>query len=71
MRKTGIGRELRNESIACRLCSLNFVDMALREELDYCAAHPLRLSFSFAFYHEIWIYVFDILKEKTHQNLAF
>ena len=26
MRKTGKGKELRNERMACRACSLNFVD---------------------------------------------
>ena len=31
MGKTGIGRELGNESIACRPCSLNFVDKSLRQ----------------------------------------
>ena len=30
MRKTGMGREVRNESIACRPCSLNFVDKLLK-----------------------------------------
>ena len=35
MHKTGIGRELRNESIACRPCSLNIVDKSLREVLDF------------------------------------
>ena len=53
MRKTEIGRTLRNESIACRSCSLNSVDKSLGEVLDFCAAHLLRLSFLFAFYHEI------------------
>ena len=47
MRKTGKGREIRNESIACRPCSLNFVDEPLMEVLDFCAAHLLRLSFPF------------------------
>ena len=47
MRKTGIGRELRNESIACRPCSHNFFDKSLREVLDFCAAHLLRVSFPF------------------------
>ena len=39
MRKTGIGRELKNESVACRPCSLNFADKSLREvyiKNDYC-----------------------------------
>ena len=44
MRKTGMGRELRKESIACRPCSLNFDDKLLREVPDFCAAHLLRLS---------------------------
>ena len=47
MRKTGMGRELRKESIACRPCSLNFDDKLLREVSDFCAAHLLRLSFPF------------------------
>ena len=47
MRTTGIGRELRNESIACQRCSLNFVDKSLRDVFDFCAAHLLRLSFPF------------------------
>ena len=47
MRKTGMGRELRKESIACRPCSLNFDDKLLREVPDFCAAHILRLSFPF------------------------
>ena len=34
---------LRNESIACRPRSLNFVDKLLREVLDFCAAHLLPL----------------------------
>ena len=34
MRKTRMGRELRKESIACRPCSLNFVDKLLREVPD-------------------------------------
>ena len=38
MRKTGMGRELRKESIACRPCSLNFDDKLLREVPDFCAA---------------------------------
>ena len=45
--KAGIGRELRNESIACRPCSFNVFDKLLREVLDFCAAHLLRLSFPF------------------------
>ena len=46
MRNTGIGRELRNVSIACRLCSFNFVNYKLLGEvLDFCAANILRLSF--------------------------
>ena len=45
--KTGMGRELRKESIACRPCSLNFDDKLLREVPDFCAAHLLRLSFPF------------------------
>ena len=40
-------RELRNECISCRPCSLNFVDKILREVLDFCVAHLLRLSFPF------------------------
>ena len=52
MHKTGMGRELRNESIACRPCSLNFVDKLLREVLDVCLAHLLRLSFRFSLLHE-------------------
>ena len=44
MHKTGIGRELRNESFACRPCSLNFVDKLLREVLDFWKACILRLS---------------------------
>ena len=47
MRKTGMGRELRKESIACRPCSLNVDDKLLREVPDFCAAHLLRLSFPF------------------------
>ena len=39
MRKTGMGRELRKESIACRPCSLNFDNKLLREVPDFCAAH--------------------------------
>ena len=62
MRKTGMGRELRKESIACRPCSLNFDDKLLREVPDFCAAQ--RLSCLFAFYHEICVYVFEFLKEK-------
>ena len=38
--------------------------------IELFAAHLLRLSFLFALYHEIWIYVLKILKEETHQNLA-
>ena len=45
--KTGMGRELRKESIACRPCSLNFDDKLLREVPDFCAALLLRLSFPF------------------------
>ena len=47
MRNTGMGRELKKESIACRPCSLNFDDKLLREVPDFCAAHLLRLSFPF------------------------
>ena len=47
MRKTGIGRELRNESIACRPWSLNLADKSLREVLHFCAVHLLRLTFPF------------------------
>ena len=47
MRKTGVGRELRKESIACRPYSLNFDDKLLREVPDFRAAHLLRLSFPF------------------------
>ena len=47
MCKTGMGRELRKESIACRPCSLNFDDKLFREVPDFCAAHLLRLSFPF------------------------
>ena len=47
MRKTGMGRELRNESIACRPCSLNIDDKLLWEVPDFYAAHLLRLSFPF------------------------
>ena len=42
MGMTGIGGELRNKSIAC---SLNFVEKSLREVLDFCAVHLLRLFF--------------------------
>ena len=70
MRKIGIGREVRNESITCRPCSINFVDKSLREVIDFCTSHLLCFNF-FAFYHEICIYVFEILIEKTHQNLVF
>ena len=69
--KTGMGRELRKESIACRPCSLNFDDKLKRKVPDFCAAHLLRCHFLFAFYHEICVYIFEFLKEKTHQNLAF
>ena len=37
--KTGMGRELRKQSIACRPCSLNFDDKLLRKVPDFCAAH--------------------------------
>ena len=47
MGKTGMGRELRKERIACRPCSLNFDDKLLREVPDFCAAYLLRLSFPF------------------------
>ena len=47
MRKTGMGRELRKESIASRPCSLNFDDKLMREVPDFCAAYLLRLSFPF------------------------
>ena len=57
MRKTGMGKELRKESIACRPCSLNFYDKLIREVPDFFAAHLLRLSFPFAFYHEICVYI--------------
>ena len=64
MRKTGMGRELRKESVARRPCTLNFDDKLIREVPDFCAAHLLHLSFPFAFYHEICVYVFEFLKEK-------
>ena len=46
MRKNGMGRELRKESIACRPCSLNFDDKLLREVPDFlqhifCVCHFL------------------------------
>ena len=47
MHKTGIGRELRGGSIACRICSPSFVDKSLRKVLDFCAEYILRLSFPF------------------------
>ena len=58
MHKTGIGRELigrelRNESIACRPCSLRFVDKSLREKIDLFAAHLLRLSFPVCLLHTL------------------
>ena len=71
MHKTEKGRELRNKSSVCRLCSLNFVDKSLREVLDFLQHIFYVCHFLFAFYHEIWIYVFEILKKKTHQNLEF
>ena len=46
-RKTGMRRELRKESIACRPCSLNFDDKLLRGVPDFRAVHLLRLSFPF------------------------
>ena len=64
MRKTGIGRGLRNESITCRPLSLNSVDKSLREVLDFLCRTSFTFVISFAFYHEIWIYVFEILREK-------
>ena len=71
MRKTGMGREPRKEIIACRPCSLNFDDKLLREEPVFVLHIFYVCHFFFAFYHEICVYVFEFLKEKTHQNLAF
>ena len=72
MRKTGMGRELRKESIACRPCSLNFDDKLLRKVPAFLCSTSFTFVVSFfAFYHEICVYVFEFLKEKTHQNLAF
>ena len=69
----GIGGELRNESIACRPCSINFVYKLLREVLDFCAAHILLLSFLFflPFTMRSGFTFSNFIKEKTHQNLAF
>ena len=48
MRKTEIGRDLRNASIAYRQCFLNFVDKSLvKESVRFFLAHLLRLSFHF------------------------
>ena len=47
----------RNESIACRPCSLNFVDKSLREVLDLVQHIFYVCHFLFAFYHEILILV--------------
>ena len=72
MRKTMMGRELRKESIACRPCSLNFDDKLLRGKWLIFVQHSFYVChFLFAFYHGICVYVFEFLKEKTHQNLAF
>ena len=68
MRKTGMGREPRKESIACRPCSLNFDDKLLREVPDFGQHIFYVCHFLFAFYHEICVYVFEFLKERTHQN---
>ena len=53
MHKTGIGRELRNESIACRPCSLKFAGKSLRDVIDLFAAYLLRLSFPVCLLHKL------------------
>ena len=47
MHKTGMGRELRNESIESGPCSLNFVDNLLREVLDFLGSTSFTFVISF------------------------
>ena len=68
MRKTGIGRELRKESIACRPCSLNFDDKLLREVPDFVQHIFYVCQFLFAFYNEICVYVFKSKRENTSKS---
>ena len=58
----GIGRELRNETIVCWPCSLNFE--VIKGSVRFICRTFYASHFLFAFCHEIWIYAFETLKEK-------
>ena len=47
MPKTRLERKIRNESFACQLCSLYFVNKLSKEALDFSRTHLLLLSFPF------------------------
>ena len=47
MLRTYIGRGLRNESSACRPCSLTFVDKSLREVLVFLCSTSITFVISF------------------------